>query len=364
MTRTVPGNRSRSAFPAGSRNVVLSVLTEPAPTLTEDTATNVLLEHYGIQGEMRVLASERDQNYAVTPSADGKCLLKITNSAEDPLETAFQTAALMHVERVDPGFPIPRVIRTLDGDAQVAFHAEDGRDHTIRLLSWLEGTPLAAIESEPDIATHMGTVLARLGIALEHFEHPGSGHSLLWDLKHAVRLNALLPNVRDEELRALCRQCLLRFAHNVQAAMRRLRSQVIFNDCNPSNLLVRHDCPQAITGIIDFGDMVKSPLIVDVAVGAAYLCRSDADPLADAAKFVSGFHRVRPLLDAEIDLLVDLIMTRHVMTILITHWRAEQYPDNRQYIMRNEPRARRTIERLANMQPAEGTDTFHTACGD
>jgi Ser/Thr protein kinase RdoA (MazF antagonist) len=137
---------------------------------------------------------------------------------------------------------------------------------------------------------------------------------------------------------------------------------VIYNDLNPSNLLVDPDDPARIFGIIDFGDMVYSPLVVDVAVGAAYLCRADVSSLSQVEQFVSGFNAQLPLGEDEIDILYELIMIRHVMTVIITHWRAMRYPDNRKYILRNEPRARQTLESLGGMRISDVASRFRAAC--
>ena len=174
-------------------------------------------------------------------------------------------------------------------------------------------------------------------MALKGFEHAASDHVLLWDLKQAGGLAGLIEHIPDVSLRRKCQRLLQRFIENIEPGLAALRTQVIYNDLNPSNILVDPANPEMITGIIDFGDMVRSPLVVDVAVGAAYLCKDDDEPLADVLRFLQGYDKVCQLQDREKMLLFDLLITRHVMTIIITNWRATRYPDNREYILRNEP---------------------------
>jgi Ser/Thr protein kinase RdoA (MazF antagonist) len=84
-----------------------------------------------------------------------------------------------------------------------------------------------------------------------------------------------------------------------------------------------------VVGVIDFGDMLNAPLIVDVAIAASYLRLSEGEPLAGVAALVSGYHSVTPLEIAETDLLLDLIRARLAATIAIRHWRiAEKSPDD------------------------------------
>ena len=152
------------------------------------------------------------------------------------------------------------------------------------------------------------------------------------------------------------------FVQSIEPALYKLRSQVIYNDLNSSNVLVDPRDTATITGIIDFGDMVKSPLVVDVAVAAAYLCEEGENPLAGIVGFLSGYSRVRSLKQEEVELIYDLIIMRNVMTIVITHWRAKRYAENKEYILRNEPRARSTINTLMGLGRDQVTDIFVKAC--
>ena len=258
---------------------------------------------------------------------------------------------------------MPRVVRTNEGATDTIIVGEDGREHSVRLLTWLNGIPLRFADPKPNNAAELGGSLARLGVALAGFEHPASDHVLLWDLSHSEQLTTLLNNIEDEAIRAICQEQLNRFVERTKPALNALRSQVIYNDLNSSNVLVDPDDPVQITGIIDFGDMVKAPLIIDVAVAAAYLCEGGDDPLTDIVKFLAGYSQVRPLLRDEVTLLYELIISRNVMTIVITHSRAARYPENREYILRSEPRARSTIETLTGLGREEVTSVFLRACG-
>ena len=106
-----------------------------------------------------------------------------------------------------------------------------------------------------------------------------------------------------------------------------------------------------------------APLIIDVAVACAYLCTDDPSSLGEIEAFVRGYHDVSPLMPEEIDLLPDLVRTRHIMTMLITNWRASQYPENRDYILRNETSARVTLDMLADIEHGKFTNRLHEICG-
>ena len=79
---------------------------------------------------------------------------------------------------------------------------------------------------------------------------------------------------------------------------------------NSYNVVMDAARPEMVSGILDFGDMIHSPLICDVAIGAVYRWPAEGHPLAPAARFVAGYQSVQPLEAEEIGILFDLIRAR------------------------------------------------------
>ncbi len=339
------------------------VLTTPPPALTGEAAAQILERHYNLGGELEPLTSERDQNFLVTTAEDRRFVLKIANSAEDPAITDFQIGALLHLAKVAPEFPVPRLVRDAEGNDAFDIRAEDGRRHRVRVLTWLDGVPLQHVGRAAGSAATLGGCLARLGQALCGYDHPASGHALLWDLKRAAALRELLGCVANTDLRRICERRLDVFDSTLLPAFDSLRWQVIYNDMNLSNVLVDPDDASVVAGVIDFGDIVRAPLIADVAIACAYLLLDADDPLDDVVRFVSAYHAVEPITETEIELLFDLLLTRSTMTILITHWRATRYPENKSYILRSEPVARRMLTRLSHLPCDDVVDRLRKSVG-
>jgi hydroxylysine kinase len=91
----------------------------------------------------------------------------------------------------------------------------------------------------------------------------------------------------------------------------------------------------------------------DPAVAAAYRNMDTGHPLETVSEFIAGYHAVLPLEDAEFEILFDLVATRMILTVLITSWRADIQPENREYILRNAPSAWAGLERFASLDRAE-----------
>jgi len=251
-------------------------------------------------------------------------VLKISNHAEQPEVVDFQNCALQHIGERDTTLPVPRVIAGRDGHFRFTVSLHD-RTHIIRLLSWLDGQVLYGFSPGSKEAAELGRLLARLGLALKDFDHAGASPPSLWDMKRAAALVELLEYTKDAHLRELIEHVLERF-NTLLPTLMSLRTQVIYNDLNPDNVLLDKNDPQHISGIIDFGDLVKSPLVIDLAVASAYQLADGDDPLAGTLSLIAGYHAVRPLQDMEMELLPDLIRTRLVTSILIMSWRMQRYP--------------------------------------
>jgi Ser/Thr protein kinase RdoA (MazF antagonist) len=341
---------------------LFAALQTPAPTFPAKQAAALLEEHYGIAGELEPLQSERDQNFLVSGADRARYVLKFASESEAEAITDFQNQGLAHIARVAPNFPVPRVVSTRDNAKMFEATSETGATHRVRLLSWLDGVPLQIAQGVTSIAAQTGTCLATLGVVLRDFEHPASDYPLLWDIRNAARLADLLPFVDDADLRALCETRLERFRAVTSPSLDVLRKQVIYNDMNPSNVLVDRDDVSRLCGVIDFGDMIHSQLVNDVAVAAAYLCKVDDDPFADVLDFLAAYTAVLPLTEEEISVLPDLVLTRTLTTVMISHWRASLYPDNRAYILRNETRARQMILRVAELSVSDTIGRFLEVC--
>ena len=337
------------------------VLTTVAPAISPDEASAAAMRHFGVAGTVRVLTSERDRNFHIAAPDGQGYVLKFTNPAEPQLVTSFQTEAMLHVAARDASLPVPRVVPTRDGQPQVIVEVE-GCAMVLRLLTYLEGTPLHAAPASPGQMRSLGATLARLDLALDGFEHPGSQRDLLWDITRVAGIRDRLHYVEDESRRRMTERFVDRFAAEVAPRLPTMRHQVIHNDLNPHNAVVDPVGLETVTGIIDFGDALKAPLANDLATALAYHVTSGETPFGSIVEMTRAYNAVLPLRRDEAELLPDLVCARLALTIGITAWRAAEYPENRAYILRNAERAFAGLARLTGDEGAVATRLLHQAC--
>ena len=332
-----------------------------ASTIAESRAQRLADEYYGLPATAHRLGSERDQNFRLQTRDGREYVLKIANPSEDRAVTNLQTEALRHLAAADSDLPVPRVFPALNGAAELEVQFDDGSTRVVRLLSYLTGTPMHAVEASVALQRDLGRCAARLTRGLRDFRHSAAEHKLLWDLQHAAELRALIEAVPVGQ-RGLVEQVLDGFETHARPALAGLGKQYVHNDLNPHNVVVDPSNHERIAGIIDFGDLSCTARVNDLAIAAAYQVADSDDPLAPACQLVAAYHGVTPLDRLEADLLFDLIATRIVMTVVISNWRAIRYPENREYILRNSKAASARLGRIARLSRQQAGQQIQRAC--
>jgi len=333
-----------------------AALNTTVPDLAPHAVKDVIRLLYGIECSVRALAGERDQNCLVETADGQRYVFKISNPSEPLSVIDFQIAALDHIARVSPEQPVPRVVPTLKGGTYGTVTLPGGQPTRVRMLTYMDGLQVRETTRTAALRRAMGAGLAGLDRALRGFAHHGANHDLLWNVAAAHRLAPKLDVIVDAKRRALAEAFMKRFTERVLPRLGSLRSQVIHNDYHLYNVLVAPDDHTRVVGIIDFGDMLHAPLVAEVATAAAYHMAGDDDPFEGPAQFVAAYHAALPLTDAEQDIVCDLMATRHLITVLITEWRAARYPENRAYIMRHNSAAWDALSHIADVSRETARD--------
>src|SRR6185312_14836669 len=143
---------------------------------------------------------------------------------------------------------------------------------------------------------------------------PAAHRDFHWDVARAASTLAERRGaVDDPTRRALVDDVLARLDGDVAALLPGLPRAVVHGDANDHNVLVdagtRTDPAgrfRRVSGLLDFGDLVHTVVVAEVAVAAAYVVMGATDPVDAAAHLVAGFHSERPLDDDELAVCWDL----------------------------------------------------------
>ncbi|MFN0180487.1 MAG: aminotransferase class III-fold pyridoxal phosphate-dependent enzyme [Gemmatimonadales bacterium] len=330
---------SRSAAP----------LVYATPSVAVEALAEFVTRQYGLRGRYQALPSERDLNYRLDGDA-GTFVVKVSNAGEARDLLDLQTEVLDRLAAA--GLPGPRVIRSSSGEAIVSIPSGPER-HLVRVLTWVTGTPLAEVQPKRAATLEsLGELLGRMHLALEGLDHPAAHRALKWDLGAAGWIEDHWSRIEVPDRRQLAQRLFRPYRERVMPQWSELPTSVIYNDANDYNVLVA-DLPsdrRPVAGLIDFGDLVWTATVGDLAIGCAYAMLDVDDPLAAAAAVVDGYRRARSLTDLELEMLYPLILARLVVSAVNAAIQRAEAPDN-EYLLISERPVWRLLARLAEVHP-------------
>jgi 4-aminobutyrate aminotransferase-like enzyme/Ser/Thr protein kinase RdoA (MazF antagonist) len=336
-------------------------LLERAPRLGIADAIKLARTLYGLEASAEPLTSERDQNFLLE-SDKGRFVLKLANGLESRSLLEGQNAAMAHLAATISF--CPRVIPTSEGD----LIAREPTGHFVRLVTWLPGVALGRIRyHSPAVLEDLGRRVGLLDKALASFDHPALHRVFHWDLAHAFGHIDSALTALDAEWRATIAREVEGLHARLTPHMESLRRSIIHNDVNDYNVLVidhlgRGQREQEICGIIDFGDMVHSYTVGDLAVAIAYGILGKSAPLLAATHIVRGYHLVHPLQEQELTVLFDLVKLRLCLSAALAVEQQQQRPGD-EYLTISQLPIRKTLPKLLAIHTRFAEATFRHVCG-
>jgi len=298
------------------------------PRVTLSEAEDVARTLYGLTARAAVLDGERDRNFRLDTSDGSRLVLKFIDPEADDIVVAGQSAALIHIAEQNPQLRVPRVIRTQSAaePGVVELGARGDRNTPlscrVRLVTYLPGRLIQDRSvglPNGQLLRSTGHEIAQLDRALAGFFHPALAQPIVWDVRHAQSLLPVLPQVRSATVQRLLGNALDPI-EQLLVRLRGLRSQAIHGDCHGRNLIVS-DEGDACVGIIDLGDMIHAPLVLEIAVTMAEFLVDGVASIDAIPQLLAGYTSAQPLDHADINVLYDLITTRIAISVLIQTWR-------------------------------------------
>jgi 4-aminobutyrate aminotransferase-like enzyme/Ser/Thr protein kinase RdoA (MazF antagonist) len=336
---------------------------------------------YGLAVSISALPGERDCNFRLrtaetpgvatpgvaTPGLAAQSdtsrgfVLKILEVAADASSIDCLVRVLDHLAEQDPTLPVPRLFPTQRGEALGRF-TRDGVDYAACLVSFLPGQLL--LESAPPstaLLQNVGSTLARVDRALQGFFHPSLIRFLAWDVRCLPDLAEFSAYIESTTLRAAVEKVCISFRACLPR-LRGLRSQAIHGDCHAANLLVEAS-GDSVRGILDFGDMIHAPVIFEPAVAMSELLTEAVAPLDSLAAVLHGYTQQQVLSSDEVELIFDVVIARHAVTVLVHAWRRRHDPQGASVLEDASVNAARSLHHLLQLDRQSVSRAWHEAAG-
>lgn len=318
----------------------------------------LLVEAYGIEGDISPLPGEHDLNYRVCAQDGEQYLLKL-HAPDDADDLGMQVAVLDHLAKTASDLPVSRPVLARNGASTVNVVVRGER--TARLLSWLPGDIWAKSSSRtPASAETLGELLGRLDRSLEGFAHAGTKRVYAWDIGRADMHLQHVDLIDGADKQAAVRAILERFAAFVLPSLQACPRQVIHNDANDYNVLL--DNEGRVSGLLDFGDMVETWRVVEIAVAAAYSLIGARDAVGTIGALTGAYHRVNAISETEAGLIFDLVRTRYAVSMCMAAKQIRDNPENT-YLLVSQDDVWRELQRLECENRAVAIARIRDACG-
>jgi 4-aminobutyrate aminotransferase-like enzyme/Ser/Thr protein kinase RdoA (MazF antagonist) len=324
---------------------------DQTPRFDLAAAEHLAREHFGIDGRATPLPSERDQNFLIRGADGSRLVLKVANATEPRAMVEAQQRAITHLAaRLDT---TPRVMSTVNGRALAEATGDGGARHLVWAISWIDGVPLSGVRHRSiALFEDLGRQVGALQRELLDFDHPALHRDFYWDLATArAIIDMNRPLVGDAAMGLVVDRLVERIDEHTVPHLASVRRAMIHGDLNDGNILVAGGTGpetrnQHVVGIVDFGDMVHSYRVGELAIAIAYAMLDRDDPLEVAAAVVRGYCERSALDDNEVAAIYGLAMLRLCASVCIAASQQRAAPHNA-YLGVSQDSIRVSLPRLA-----------------
>jgi len=230
----------------------------------------------------------------------------------------------------------------------------------IRMLSYIEGELFAKVEHNKKLFASFGTFLASMDKKFS-----GCNNYIIrskcykWDIQHFPLNKKYIKDLPDAQNRKVLEYFFQQFDELVLPVLPELRKSIIHGDANDLNVVVKDN---EVCGIFDFGDLVYSQLINELAIAIAYSLLDKENPIEYASYILKAYHKVLPLEKREIDILYYLIASRLCTSACNSAYHRKQDPEN-SYISQNEKSVLKLLHQWLGINPVFAKNAFRSAVG-
>ncbi len=328
-------------------------------TFLENDIQQLAKKHYGLAVIAKALNGYDEQNFLLTGSDGEKYIFKVATDEHGLHFLDAQVRIINHLAKSAVANRLQQFVLNTEG-IELTTLVIEGKNYYLRILSFLEGVFWVDAPLRSD-ALHLdlGRFLGQMDEALKDFSHPAMHRHYTWDISTATDANYKLHCITSHERRRIAGYFLLQFETEVLPVLASLRHAYAHNDANDYNVLVNGN---TVCGLIDFGDMVYTALINNVAVACTYAMLNSAEPLQAATMVVKGYNGGYPLTQQELELLYYLIAARLCISVTQSAYNASLSSDNEHHFITEKP-AWELLYKLIRINPIKAQNSFKAACG-
>jgi ethanolamine-phosphate phospho-lyase len=321
-------------------------------------AIRIAKEVFGKSTTAKQLVSYEDVNFLLQEETGEKYILKLISDegAYDFVQEQNQT---LQVLNNGSSSHFPRVFENTQQELITTLQV-DGKTYHARLLSFLEGQFLGDADQNPELLYNFGKFLGQMDRKIVNLDLPAvKARNIEWDLRYFPDTEKYLSHIKDSSKRNIPAYFQMRFKEQVVPLLPELRLGIIHNDPNDWNVLVNNN---EVCGLIDFGDMVHSIIISELAIGLAYIAMNKENPLEAACHTVKGYHKEFPLQENELKVLYDIVAARLGTSVCMSAYTRKLNPEN-EYISVSEVPAWDLLEKWIAINPIKAENAFREVCG-
>lgn len=270
----------------------------------------ILRTGYGLEADhVEVLSGELATVCQVVSDGRSYALKAMPVSGAEADHVRWQTDVMQRLAR--RGLPVPTVTPDRAGRALYE-HLRADELVLVQLAEWLSDPPLGEVPVDRPLLVSVGETAAQVSLGLHGLEPPVPA-SHAWELvRTRESVGAVLADVGDVGVAQLVREAVDVFDRRLAPLLPALPWCVVHHDLHDSNLLVGTSPSgvRAITGILDFGDMVRAPRVAELSVAAAYAARNATDPRGALIDVAAGWASKLDLTQDEVRALLPAAIAR------------------------------------------------------
>jgi len=309
----------------------MDIFSSKPPDFGLSEVKNIVYGKYGRKVEVKKLDSDRDQNfYLYDKKQNDRFVLKIFNPVESLDIINMQTSVLDHFQ-VSRSLTIrtPKIIKALDGQKFI-FIKRNNQKYILRLVSYISGDQLKDIKQKDISYFRIGSFIGDLASILQSFSDKYYDRAFPWDISNIDFLQDNHSLFSDENKENIIIHFINEYEKNVDPNKQFLRKSIIHNDCNDHNIIVKNQTKTI--GVIDFGDIVHSYIVVEPAVCIAYAVLGKKNPFEIVCDILRGYCNSSQLSEVELKLAIYFVCIRLCISVTMAKYRSEIFPEN-EYLM-------------------------------